>query len=71
MNKLFPYWGRSPQPGQTYYLQKVSYVFGVVDHREGGGHVYHVSEIYGPKIWIILCPTSFTTRHPREVYLGG
>ena len=50
MNKLIPYWGRSPQLGQTYYLQKVSYgVFGIVDHWEGGGHVYLVSEIYGPK----------------------
>ena len=49
MNKLIPYWGRSPQPGQTYYLQKVSYnVFGIVDHQEGGRHVYLVSEIYGP-----------------------
>ena len=50
MNKLMPYWGRSPQPGQTYYLQKVSYdVFGIVDHREDTGHVYLISEIYGPK----------------------
>ena len=50
MNKLLPYWGRSPQPGQTYYLQKVTYdVFGIVDHREGAGHVYLVSEICGPK----------------------
>ena len=50
MNKLLPYWGRSPQPGHTYYQQKVSYdVFGIVDHREGAGHVYILSELAGPK----------------------
>ena len=47
MNKLL---GRSPQPGHTYYQQKVSYdVFGIVDHREGAGHVYILSELAGPK----------------------
>jgi len=50
MSKLLPYWGESPQPGSTYYLQKVSYdVFGIVDHRKKGGHVYVMSEIVGPK----------------------
>ena len=34
-SKLIPYWGYSPQPGQTYYLQKMSYdVFGIVDSRD-------------------------------------
>ena len=33
-NKLIPYWGRTEQPGSTYYLQKLSYdIFGIVDHR--------------------------------------
>jgi len=50
MNKLLPYWGESPQPGSTYYLQKVSYdVFGVVDHRDNAGHCYLFSECIGPK----------------------
>lgn len=49
MNKL-PYWRESPQPGSTYYLQKVSYdVFGVVDHRDNAGHCYLFSECIGPK----------------------
>ena len=50
MNKLIPYWGNSPQPGSTYYLQKLSYdVFGIVDHRSERGHVYLFSELIGPK----------------------
>ena len=50
MNKLMPYWGQSPQPGSTYYLQKFSYdVLGLVDHREENGHVYLFSELIGPK----------------------
>ena len=33
MQKLVPYWGLSPQPGSTYYLQKLSNdIFGIVDH---------------------------------------
>lgn len=50
MSKLIPNWGLSPQPGSTYYLQKVSYdVFGIVDHREESNHVYLLSELIGPK----------------------
>ena len=50
MNKLLPHWGESPQPGSTYYLQKVSYnIFGVVDHRDAAGHCYLFSECIGPK----------------------
>ena len=33
MGKLVPYWGYSPQPGCTYYLQKLHHdVFGIVNH---------------------------------------
>lgn len=33
MSKLLPYWGSSPQPSSTYYMQKVSYdLLGIVDH---------------------------------------
>ena len=50
MNKLLPYWGRSPQPGSTYYLQKISYDnLGIVDHRNEKGHLYLFSELIGPK----------------------
>ena len=35
MQKLVPYWGFSPQPGSTYYLQKLSHdIFGIVDHEK-------------------------------------
>ena len=49
-SKLIPYWGKSPQPGMTYYLQKMSYdVFGIVDCRNDQGYVYLVPETIGPK----------------------
>ena len=33
MNKLVPYLGLSPQPGSTYYLQKLSHdIYGIVNH---------------------------------------
>ena len=41
MSKLVPYWGLSPQPGSTYYLQKlVNDILGIIDHREGNGTAY-------------------------------
>ena len=49
-NKLIPYWGQSPQPGMTYYLQKMSCdVFGIVDCRDDEGYVYLIPETIGPK----------------------
>ena len=49
-SKLLPYWGNSPQPGSTYYFQKVSYdLLGVVDHRDEAGFIYLFSELIGPK----------------------
>lgn len=49
-NKLIPYWGRSEQPGSTYYLQKVSYdIFGLVDHRNDSKSIIIFDETVGPK----------------------
>ena len=48
--KLIPFWGRSEQPGSTYYLQKVSIdVFGVVDHRSEGKYIHLFDEGISPK----------------------
>ena len=45
-----PYWGRSEQPGSTYYLQKVSHdIFGIVDHSQGSSTIYLFDERIGPK----------------------
>ena len=50
MSKLVPYWGLSPQPGSTYYLQKLANdILGIIDHREGNGTVYIFDERLGPK----------------------
>ena len=50
MQKLVPYWGLSPQPGSTYYLQKLSYdLFGIVDHRDESSAVYIFDERVGTK----------------------
>ena len=41
MLKLLPYWGRSPQPGSTYYLQKLLYdLLEIVDHHDNSDAVY-------------------------------
>lgn len=49
-SKLIPTWGRSEQPGVTYYLQKVSHdIFGIVDHRDETGVLYLFDEQIGPK----------------------
>lgn len=50
MQKLVPYWGSSPQPGSTYYLQKLSYdLFRIVDHRDESSAVYIFDERVGTK----------------------
>ena len=50
MSKLVPYWGQSPQPGSTYYLQKLSHdIFGIVNHATGKSAVYLFDEKVGPK----------------------
>lgn len=49
-SKLIPYWGRSEQPGSTYYLQKVSHdIFGIVNHSQGSSSIYVFDERIGPK----------------------
>ena len=49
-SKLIPSWGRSEQPGSTYYLQKVSHdILGIVDHSENKSTVYVFDERIGPK----------------------
>ena len=41
MSKLLPSWGCSPQPGSTYYLQKLSHdLFGIVNHSDDSSAVY-------------------------------
>ena len=50
MSKLVPFWGLSPQPGSTYYLQKLSHdIFGLVNHATDTGSVYLFDERIGPK----------------------
>ena len=51
MNKLTPHWGYSPQPGSTYYLQKLSHdLLGIVNHSdEASTAVYVFDERCGPK----------------------
>ena len=50
MSKLAPYWGQSPQPGSTYYLQKLSHhIFGIVNHATNKTTVYLFDERVGPK----------------------
>ena len=50
-SKLIPHWGRTEQPGTTYYLQKVSHnIFGIVDHRsEDYNYTWIFDETIGPK----------------------
>ena len=49
-SKLVPSWGRTEQPGSTYYLQKVSHdIFGITDHRQEKSTVYIFDERIGPK----------------------
>jgi len=49
-SKLIPSWGKTEQPGSTYYLRKVSHdIFGIVDHREEKSTVYLFDERIGPK----------------------
>ena len=49
-SKLIPHWGRTEQPGSTYYQQKISYdVFGLVDHRDDSKCTWLFSETIGPK----------------------
>ena len=47
---LVPHWGSSPQPGSTYYLQKLSYdLLGIADYWDGSSAVYTFDERVGTK----------------------
>ena len=49
MQKLVPYWGHSPQPGATYYLQKLSHdIFRIVNHSDEHSTLYIFDETVGP-----------------------
>ena len=50
MSKLIPYWRSSPQPGSTYYFQKLSHdVFGIVNHANDAAMIAIFDERVGPK----------------------
>ena len=50
MQKLVPYWGCSPQPGSTYYCQKLFHdIYGIVDHPDQTCMIYIFDETAGPK----------------------
>ena len=50
MLKLVPYWGLSPQPGSTYYLQKLSHdILGIVSQATDVSAIYLFDETVGPK----------------------
>lgn len=47
-SKLTPHWGLSAQPGETYYLRKLSHnIFGIVDHTHAKNAVYVLDERAG------------------------
>ena len=49
-SKLIPSWGKTEQPGSTYYLQKVSHnLFGIVDHSTDESVMYIFDERIGPQ----------------------
>ncbi len=48
MSKMVPHWGYSPQPGSTYYLQKLSHdILGIVNHSNDQSAIY--GPFYGKK----------------------
>lgn len=50
MSKLIPYWGYSPQPASTYYMQKLSHdILGIVNHATGLSTIYVFDERLSPK----------------------
>lgn len=49
-SKLTPHWGFSAQPGDTYYLRKLSHhIFGIVDHTLEKNTIYVMDERVSPK----------------------
>ena len=58
--KLVPYWGMSPQPGSTYYLQKFNHdVFEIVNHGLNSSAIY-LMNVWVLNILIIPFPTLHT-----------
>ena len=50
MSKLIPHWGYSPQPGSTYYFQKLSHdILGIANHATARSTVYILDERLSPK----------------------
>ena len=50
VSKLVPSWGQSPQPGSTYYLQKLSHdIMGIVNHGTNRPAIYIFDKLFGPK----------------------
>ena len=50
MSKFVPSWGTSPQPGSTYYLQKLSHnIFGIDNYYTSESSIYIFDERLGPK----------------------
>jgi hypothetical protein len=44
-SKLIPHWGNTSQPGETYYLRKLSHnIFGIIDHALAENTVYVLDE---------------------------
>ena len=60
-SKLIPSWGKTEQPGSTYYLQKVSHdIFGIIDHREEQVWCICSMRESVPRMPITLCHFSHT-----------
>ena len=61
MGKLLPQWGQSPQPGKTYYYQKLlHHIFGIINSSTTTKHAYIVDEtISGEKDSNLVCSFLF------------
>ena len=69
MSKLVPHWGSSPQPGSTYYLQKLSNdLFEIVHHNDEKAHIFLMRK-WDQKILTTLFHTSCITS--RNLYHHG
>lgn len=61
MSKLVPHWGFSPQPGLTYYFQKLSHdILGIVNHSDKTSCIYIFDERQAHKTPTTLFRTSPT-----------
>ena len=78
MSKLVPHWGFSPQPGSTYYFQKLSHdILGIVNHSDKTSCIYIFDERTGPKntdhtvsyITNYLCDSGIVPTWVRRLHL--